>query len=62
MEDYEQQLKQINKDIDINVNNLKYLLNNINIEYINLYEFYLIINDLINRRRLIEQLIKDNKL
>lgn len=62
MEDYEQQLKQINKDIDINVNNLKYLLNNINIEYINLYEFYLIINDLINRRRLIEQLIKDNKI
>ena len=58
----EKELKEINDEIDKEKNNLIYMLTNMEIEDINLYGFYLKINDLINQKKIVADKIKYEKL
>lgn len=56
------QYKLIVDEIDDNIENLIYLLKTVEIENINLYQFYLSLNDLINKKNIIENKIKMYKI
>lgn len=56
------QYKLIIDEIDDNIENLIYLLKTVEIENINLYQFYLSLNDLINKKSIIENKIKMYKI
>lgn len=56
------QYKLIVDEIDDNIENLIYLLKTVEIENINLYQFYLSLNDLINKKSIIENKIKMYKI
>ena len=58
----EKELKNINDEIDKQKKTLIYMLTNMEIEDINLYNFYLKINDLINKRAIVDNKIKHEKL
>lgn len=49
-------------EIDDEIENLKYLLDHVEIENINLYQIYLKINELINNKKIIENKIINLKL
>ena len=56
------QYKLIVDEINDNIENLIYLLKTVEIENINLYQFYLSLNDLINKKNIIENKIKMYKI
>ena len=58
----EKELKNINDEIDKQKKTLIYMLTNMEIEDINLYNFYLKINDLVNQRKIAADKIKHEKL
>lgn len=57
----EKELENINDEIDKEKNNLIYMLTKMEIEDINLYGFYLKINDLINQKKIIADKIRYEK-
>ena len=58
----EQELKNVNAEIEKEKNNLIYMLTNMEIEDIDIYNFYLKIKDLIFQKKLLKNKIFDAKI